>query len=195
MRHRLKPVEKITQFEAKDGRVVVLRPLRRGDLEALTEFAKTLVKEKKTNQDLGVVSFDMRVTLKKEREFLRTVINGVRDNEIVSVAAFDDGVMVGHCDVRRRRPSDVRHTGVLGIVILDGYRGVGIGMRMMNEALNGALRIGVWLVELQVFAINDIAIHLYEKLGFRKVGVVPNKMIRRSRHYDEIAMYNDLRNQ
>jgi ribosomal protein S18 acetylase RimI-like enzyme len=195
MGHRLNPREKITQFGVKGGRVIVLRPLRRGDLEALTDFARKLAKEKKTNQDLGVVSFDRRVTLKKEREFLRTVVNGVRDNEIVSVAAFDGGVIVGHCDVRRRRPSDVRHTGVLGIVILDGYRGLGIGKRMMTEALNGDLRIGVWLVELQVFAINDIAIHLYEKLGFRKVGIVPNKMIRGSRHYDEIAMYNDLRNQ
>jgi ribosomal protein S18 acetylase RimI-like enzyme len=189
----LKPERRVAEFVTKDGRHIVLRSLRGSDLEALMNFANTLVKEKRTNQNLGIVSFDSEVTLKEERKFLRTVVQGVKKNEIVSVTALDNGILVGHCDVRRRSSSDERHTGVLGIVILDGYRNVGVGERMMVEALREARRMGVWLVELRVFAINDVAIHLYEKLGFQVVGVVPNKMIRGERSFDEVVMYNDLR--
>lgn len=64
---------------------------------------------------------------------------------------------------------------------------------MTKTALREALRSGVWLVELQVFASNEVAIHVYEKLGFRRVGVVPGKMLRNGRLLDEIHMYVDLR--
>jgi RimJ/RimL family protein N-acetyltransferase len=64
---------------------------------------------------------------------------------------------------------------------------------MVKTALEEALRSGVWLVELQVFAINEVAIHVYEKLGFKRVGVVPGKMLRNGRLLDEIRMYLDLR--
>jgi RimJ/RimL family protein N-acetyltransferase len=79
------------------------------------------------------------------------------------------------------------------MVILDGYRGTGIGQMMVRTALEEALRCGVWLVELDVFAINKAAIHVYEKLGFKRVGVVPAKMLRNGRLLDEIHMYVDLR--
>lgn len=183
----------MAEFDAKGGRRVVLRHLRWKDLDTLVRFANTLVRERKTNQDLGIISLDKRVTKKDERKFLSYIIRGVRDKEVASVGAFVEGRLVGHCDLRRRKSSDVRHTGVFGIVILNRYRGIGIGERMMTEILEEARRMGIWLVELQVFAINDAAIHLYEKLGFRRVGVVPNKMLREGRHYDEIVMYADLR--
>ena len=118
---------------------------------------------------------------------------GIKKKEVVSIAAFVGGKIVDHCDVSRRKPTDERHTGLFGIVILSGYRGIGIGQMMVKKALEEALRSGVWLVELHVFAINEVAIHVYEKLGFRRVGVVPGKMLRNGRLLDEIHMYVDLR--
>jgi ribosomal protein S18 acetylase RimI-like enzyme len=183
----------LLEFRTDDGRHCVLRRLKQNDLEALLAFANKLVKEKKVNRELGVVSFDRRVTRKKEREWLRGLIEGVKKGEIVSMAAFVGDEMVGHSDIGRRLPDDVRHTGVLGIAILDGYRGVGIGERMMLEAIRQARSLGIELVELQVFAINKVALHLYQKLGFKIVGLVPNKMRRDDRYFDEITMFGDIR--
>ncbi len=190
----MKPGTVVAEFRTSDDRKVVLRTLRRNDIDAMLKFANALVREKKTNRDLGIISFDRWLTKKEEGRFLRMVIDGVKRKNVVSLAAFADGKMVGHCDLRRRLPRDVRHSGVFGIVILDGYRGVGIGERMMGEALREARRVGIWLVELTVFAANARAIHLYEKLGFSRVGVVPGKMLRDGRHLDEVVMYADLRN-
>jgi ribosomal protein S18 acetylase RimI-like enzyme len=78
-------------------------------------------------------------------------------------------------------------------VICDGFRGVGIGEKLTEEVLRESGRIGVWLVELTVFAINVSARRLYEKMGFVRVGVVPDKVVRGDRHFDEVIMYADLR--
>jgi putative acetyltransferase len=180
-------------FTARDGRRVVLRALRRTDLDGLLKFANAIVKERRTNLELGIVSLDKRVTRSDEKKFLERILLGVRRKEVVSVAAFVGERVVGNCDISRRRLTDVRHTGLFGIVILDGYRGIGIGQMMIKTALEEALRGGVWLVELEVFAINEAAIHVYEKLGFKRAGVVPGKMLRNGRLLDEIHMYVDLR--
>ena len=165
-------------FTAKDGRRCDLRPLARDDLDALVRFANRMVREKKRNRGLGLISFDKRVTRKEEREWLAGVVEGARGKELASVAAFAEGELVGHCDVRRRKASEERHVGVLGVAVLEGYRGVGIGRRLVEEALGEARRIGLRLVEHQVFANNAAAIHLYEEAGFRRAGAVPGKMLR-----------------
>lgn len=189
----MKPGQIHATFTAKDGTLVVLRALQYTDLNGLLRFANTIVKERRTNPELGITSLDRRLRRSDEKKFLDGILLGIKKNEAVSVAAVVGKKIVGHCDVTRRRQSDERHTGLLGIVILDEYRGTGIGQMMVKTALEEALRSGVWLVELQVFAINEVAIHVYEKLGFKRVGVVPGKMLRNGRLLDEIRMYVDLR--
>ena len=102
--------------------------------------------------------------------------------------------MVGFSDVWRRTARDVRHTGVFGIVIREGFRDRGIGERLTTEVLRESKALGIWLVELTVFGTNNRAVHLYEKMGFRRVGVIPDKIVRGERRFDEIVMYADLRN-
>ena len=181
------------EFDSQDGRRVLLRPLRMKDIGSCLLFANTLVKERRTNLDLGIISFDRRVTRKEEMKFLRTIVRDRSKGDAVNVAAFIGDKLVGNCDIRRRKAKDERHCGVFGIVILDGHRGIGIGERMMAEALREARALGIWLVELTVFASNLPAIQLYKKMGFRRAGFVPGKIIRGDRHYDEVMMYADLR--
>ena len=180
-------------FTAKDGRRVLLRSLAKGDVGAMTRFANALVREKKANRGLGVATFDKRVDRKTEAEFLGKLVTARAKREGANCAAFAEGEMVGECTLNRRPLADFRHTGVLGIVVLAGYRGVGLGERLMAEVLRDAVRMGVWLVELDVVADNGPAIRLYEKLGFRRVGTIPNKVLRDGKHGDIVAMYADLR--
>ena len=183
-----------SEYLTKDGRAVVIRRLRRGDLDALVRFANAISKEKAADQEFGIVSLDGRVTREEERRFLNRILGSTKKGEVSSRVAVSGGEVVGHADVWRRKPRDVRHTGVFGIVIRDGYRGVGIGGALMKEVLADAKRMGVWLVELDVFATNTRAMRLYEKMGFVRVGTVPDKIVRGRRRFDEVVMYADLRN-
>ena len=189
----MRPGQVYSRFEAPGLPPTVLRALRSRDLPKIVEFANTLFEERGRNPDLGIISLDRRVSRSGEKKYLDRVLAGIRKDEEVSVAAFGGGRMVGNCDVKRRTLYDVMHTGVLGIAIIDGYRGFGLGAAMVRTALSQARRIGVWLVELQVFSSNEPAIRLYQRLGFRRIGTVPNKILRGRRHIDEALMYIDLR--
>jgi RimJ/RimL family protein N-acetyltransferase len=189
----LKPGQGFTEFNTKDGRRCLLRSPTPRDLDGLTSFANALAKEKRTNLELGLLSFDRRLTRDQEKGWLREIVRGVARKEVVSVVALVDGLLVGHCDVHRRKFRDDRHTGVFGIAILDGYRGVGIGEKMMGCVLDQAWKIGIQLVELDVFSINAAAIRLYQKMGFEKLGTIPDKIYRKGRYYDEDLMFLDLR--
>ncbi len=189
----MRPGEVYAQFTAKDGRRVELRAPRGSDLPELLKFANALVKERRTNPDLGIISLDGRVSKSGERKFLTRAVLGIRKKEVAGVVAFVGGRLVGTCEVTRWRPYDVTHTGLLGIAILEGYRGIGLGEAMVRTVLREANQMGVWLVELQVFATSSVAVHLYEKVGFRRAGLVPGKIMRRGKLIDEVQMYVDLR--
>jgi len=186
-------IRKSVVVTTRDGRTVTLRPFTSSDVDAMLRFANSIVREKKENRVLGIAAFDERLTREFERKFLRSTLASVKKGSGVSIAAFAERTLVGECMVRGREPNDLKHTGLLGIVILSEYRGVGLGEMLMLEVLREAKRIGIWLVELEVMAINKRAIRLYEKLGFRKVGIVPNKIQRDGRRLDMVTMYADLR--
>ena len=182
----------LNSFRTSNGHPVTLRPLNPHDTTALLRFANALFDEKKVNRDLGLVSFDRQATMAEEREFLSEIVGGMKRKEVVSVAAFDGNRLVGHCDIRRRMREDVMHAGTLGITVLDGYRGVGLGEALMSRALLQARRMGISLVQLTVFANNTAAAGLYIKMGFRKAGTIPGKMVRDGKQLDEVIMYADL---
>jgi len=144
----MKRGETYCEFRGPGKGAVVLRALQNDDFPAPIRFANTLVRDKRTNPDLGIVSLDRIVNRKEGRKFLSRVLAGLRTDDVVSVAAFDRKKMVGNCDIYRRKPKDVHHTGVLGIVVVDGFRGHGLGEALLRAALAQAMRIGIWLVEL-----------------------------------------------
>lgn len=187
------PESKGRPLAPRDGGEVTVRPLSVRDLDPLLKFANALVKEKRVNRRLGVGAFDKRITRKSEKAFLLKVTSEARSGNGVNLAAFARERVVGFCNVERRGPRDVRHTGVLGIVIVEEYRGMGVGRRLMEGVLRLCSRAGVWLVELDVMAFNAPAIRLYEGVGFKRVGVVPGKILRDGELTDIIAMYADIR--
>jgi RimJ/RimL family protein N-acetyltransferase len=179
-------------FKTSDGKSITLRPLRRGDLDALLSFVNGLVREKKKNRELAVVSFERTMTRANEKAFLDKTLLNLAKRRGVSVAAFDRDRLVGHCDIAGRASSDERHTGMLGIIVADGYRGVGLGEEMVGMALAQASKLGIWAIELEVFATNASARHIYEKLGFRTFGTIPKKVIRDGKFIDVVGMYVHL---
>jgi RimJ/RimL family protein N-acetyltransferase len=179
-------------FKTNDGRVITLRPLRHGDLDALVPFANSFVRERKWNRDLGITSMERRMTKADEKKFLDKTLRDRAKRRRVSVAAFDGDRLVGHCDVMGRSSRDERHTGLLGIVVVEGYRGAGLGEKMIRTALGQASKLGIWAIELEVFGTNAPAKHLYEKLGFKTVGIIPKKVLRDGRFTDMIQMYIHL---
>ena len=80
-----------------------------------------------------------------------------------------NGVLVGYV-VARLEGSECH---VDSIAVKPGFRGRGIGTRLLSEALEECKKRGARAAYLEVDVENP-AVKLYEKLGFRIVGVVKN---------------------
>ena len=65
-------------------------------------------------------------------------------------------------------------TGVLGIKVIGEYRRRGLGTEMMFLLEEEARKLGLRRIYLHVWALNDAARYLYQKVGYREVGRVPD---------------------
>ena len=87
------------------------------------------------------------------------------------VVALEDGVVVGWCDIlpRRDRPG-FQHCGSVGMGVVRGWRGRGLGGRLLEACLDRAFASGLTRIELEVYADNPAAIALYRRFGFIEEG-------------------------
>jgi ribosomal protein S18 acetylase RimI-like enzyme len=178
-------------FKAKNGRNVVLRSLRWEDLDDCVRFINSLVEERGVQSDLGIIA-DKKQTREEESEWLANLLVGVEKGDILSVAAEADGRIVANSEVTRGRYGDTRHHGYVGISVLKNHRGLGVGYEMMKTLMRESRRAGLKSLQLEVFANNARAIHVYEKAGFRQAGRIPRKIHRGSLYFDIILMTAEL---
>ncbi len=101
----------------------------------------------------------------------------------------DDGLVVGHVNLKGESLVTASHRCELGIGIERGYRGRGLGRALMVRALEFARREPalVW-VDLKVFAHNLPARALYQTLGFEEVGVVADRFRIAGDSVDDVVM-------
>lgn len=85
--------------------------------------------------------------------------------------AVEDGEIVGWCDaIPGASTAGTAHVGSLGMGVIKEYRGNGIGRQLLEATLSKAKELGLEKIELSVYASNESAIGLYEKLGFSEEG-------------------------
>ncbi len=82
----------------------------------------------------------------------------------------------------------LRHRCSVGIALFKDFCNQGIGELLLSHLIDCAREAGYEQVELDVYAINVRAIHLYEKLGFVRTGVVPHAVKYRDGSYTDLVL-------
>lgn len=108
------------------------------------------------------------------------------------VALLQDRV-VGWCDITPNERAFFTHRGTLGMGVHPDHRGIGLGKALLLAALEHARSIGLEQVELEVFASNQTAIHLYERCGFVLEGTRRNACKSDGTYQDILLMACSLR--
>ena len=107
----------------------------------------------------------------------------------IFVAVLEDGTVIGSAGLQVCTNPRMRHVGTLGMLVHTEFQNQGIGTALMKTVLELADN---WLmlvrVELEVFADNQRAIRLYEKLGFETEGRKRMSCVRSGRYADELLM-------
>jgi ribosomal protein S18 acetylase RimI-like enzyme len=93
----------------------------------------------------------------------------------LGVIAELSGTPVGAAWIRRMRDDELRPLDdpavpVLAIGVESGYRGRGIGGRLMTALVGRARDAGTWAIDLDTGSFNEAAIKLYHSRGFVDVG-------------------------
>lgn len=126
------------------------------------------------------------LTVEEEREILQDVEDSPRAFFLV---AMDGPRVVGLFNIKTSLRDHSHHKGTLGITLMEGYRGQGLGTKLM-EIAEAECRTweGFCRMELDAVAWNEGAIKLYERLGFSHEGVQKKAINLRGRPEDLILM-------
>ncbi len=158
------------EFTLKDGRKALLRNPRNEDIPGLLEY---LV------QSAGETEFIMRspeecgkYTPEREAKWIESM--NASENAATLVCEVE-GRIAGNCEVTRSAALITRHRAAIGIALLKEFWGQGIGTAMFREIEHIAKGWDdVSQLELEFVEGNTRARGLYEKMGFRIVGVRPD---------------------
>jgi RimJ/RimL family protein N-acetyltransferase len=176
---------------------IVIREAKAGDVEGIIGYMKKLSDEPGLYIGFEPGEFDPTV----EGELTWIEDHTKADNSIILLAVatdtdsekekwdLEDGEMVGlmNCWGGSRRAT--KHETTLGITVKAGFRGQGIGTRMMRQAIEWARASGVvQRVQLEVVAENVEARKLYERLGFVEEGLRKRAFWKQERWMDSVVM-------
>ena len=158
------------EFTLKDGRSAILRsPDPKADAADLVQYLYD------TAADTPFVlrtPAEIRYTVEGEERFLQNVVDSPNDCMILCEV---DGRIAGNCHLSFYPQIKRRHACTVAIALRKAYWNNGIGTAMFKAMEELARqREGVIQMDLEYIEGNTRARALYEKAGFRVVGLLPD---------------------
>ncbi|HEU4932276.1 MAG TPA: GNAT family N-acetyltransferase [Pyrinomonadaceae bacterium] len=123
------------------------------------------------------------------REYWRRRLSENTDSDYYLVGIIE-GHIVGmvSIDTYPNRPRR-RHAGAIGISVHADWQGKGLGKELMRAIVDLADNwLNLTRLELEVYADNEPAIHLYERFGFEIEGRLRQHALRDGEFVDSIVM-------
>ena len=110
--------------------------------------------------------------------------------QTLSVVADLDGKVMGLYVLHPNNVGRCAHVGNASYAMASSVRGLGLGRALVEDSLAQAARKGFRGLQFNaVVAGNAGAIHLYEDLGFVRVGTVPGGFVNFMGGYEDIHIY------
>ncbi len=176
----------IKTFKSKKGNEVILRYPREEDLEEMLSYVNELIKD-----DTFVLISGKPQTKEDEKKFLTQLLKNMQRGDVLSLVIEQSGKIIGMTGVTREK-FRMRHVGMLGISLSAQVRGEGIGTMAFATIIEESKKMGLRLLTLHCFENNSRALHMYEKFGFVRVGMIPKAVLFREKYIGQIIMYLPL---
>ena len=177
---------------AKDGTKIILREIRMSDAKDLTKYINQVVAE--PNHD---VSLWMKQTVKREKEWIKGVLKKIKTKEEILLVVESNGKARGTIDIDRKPLWTLgAHIATLGIILAKELRNKGIAQKAISFIINLAKKRmkGLEIIELDTYERNKIGQHVYTKLGFNKVALIPYRHKLKKGYQNDVIMQKYLKN-
>ena len=165
-----------------NGKEIVLRSARPDESQMLIDYLKTVTGE---TRFLMCESDEINDAKEEEEQFIN---DHNQSEDALLMLAFVDGAYAGNCSFEGKSGSRrSKHRAGLGIALYQKYSGFGLGKLMLTRLLTEIRNLGFEQAELTVAGNNKKAYHLYESLGFKECGIIPN-----ANKYDDGTYEDDI---
>ena len=167
----------------KDGNEVLIRELKKDDLDKSLAFFRALPKEDRAY---------LRVDVTK-RDVVERRINAMESEEVSRLVAVVDGEIVADGSLERERQEWKKHIAELRLIVAHPYQRKGLGLLMARELFALAASKKVEEILVRIMAPQVGALSIFKRLGFHQDAVLHDyvKDIDGKKH-DLILMRCDL---
>lgn len=125
--------------------------------------------------------------VESEKKFIS---NLGRDNNLLLVA-LADGVIIGSLAALQatgRFGNDSSHILNIGLHLKEAYRGLGVGSRMLEYAVQWAGERGFKKLAAKIFTTNNRSLHMFSKAGFTQECIKKKQICVGNEYIDEVCM-------
>lgn len=173
----------LNEVNLKNGQKLILRRPAVEDAPKMIEYLN-IVGGESDNLLFGAGEFHL--TVEQEREYLKKVNN---DPNTLMVLGIVDDAIISVSQIAALGRKRISHNTDLSISVKKEFWGVGVGSAVMSELIQFAKEHEhIRNVSLGVKANNSNAIKMYEKFGFKQIGVHKNYFNVNGSWDDEILM-------
>jgi RimJ/RimL family protein N-acetyltransferase len=173
----------------KNQKQVVIRQAEAKDAEELLHCLKTYISQ---SQFIPKHDYEINLTVEQEVDWINSYLKN--ENSILLVAEYKTQ-LIGNIDVTGSQRERMKHTGMIGMGMLEEWRNSGLGTHLMENAVAWATQNSILeLLWLQVYTANHSALHLYKKIGFVDNGTIQNYFKNETDYFDVMTMSLEVKN-
>ena len=176
-----------TKFSTKSGEDIVIRLATLEDARALLEMKLEYLKNTDT---IPLFENEYPNSVELEAQLIQRLTD---EKNSVLLVAEHKGHLIGNLDLNGNQRSKLFHTGVVGMGIRLGWRGLGVGTALMNALMDWtSTNSYITLLWLEVYDSNEAGKLLYKKSGFEVCGRIENFFREDNELIDKITMVRHL---
>lgn len=175
------------KFKVKDGRICNIREIEVRDAKETVEYLKTLMGE---SDFLNSYPEEITISYKEEEKMIKKFNES---DDILHLVVEMDKKLIASATLIRLSKMKMRHRGNIALAVLQEFWNLGIGTKLILCLEKYAKALGISQLELDYYSGNVRGRALYEKMGFNKVGEIPNAIILKDgSSYSDIKMVKKL---
>jgi len=166
-------------LRTNSGEILTIRHAEESDADQIIDVINSVGTEK---------IFIVIERFSHSSEWEKNYIKNLNPLNLLFLVAEIKKKIVGVFTLERETYNKTNHLASLGMVILKGYRRLGIGSAFMETGLEWARKRGIEKIILSCFSTNSAAINLYKKYNFKEEGRRRKQFIIDGKYIDEVQM-------
>ncbi|HKL79537.1 MAG TPA: GNAT family N-acetyltransferase [Mobilitalea sp.] len=155
---------------------IMIRKYQENDISSMTDIWNTIVEEANAFPQVDKMTEDVANEFFSSQTFTGVALNG---EEVVGLYILHPN-NIGRCG----------HIANASYAVKRGLRGEKIGEKLVRDSLLKGNELGFSLMQFNAVVKSNLsAIHIYEKIGFKRLGVIPNGFHLGDGNYADIILF------